>query len=116
LLQSGEDYWRTVWVAAASHALVGNYQRALELMLQLTERDDEDIRPYKVNLWRQLGNLYDLLGQRDNAIAAYQKALELPDWWDEIEGSTHAQARQYLKRPFTEKELHERMRRWLTRR
>jgi len=116
LLQAGEDYWRTVWVAAASHALVGNYQRALELMLQLTEQDDEDMRPYKVSLWRQLGNLYDLLGQRDKAVAAYQKALELPDWWDEIDGSTHAQARQYLKRPFTEKELHEGMRRWLTRR
>ena len=116
LLQAGDDHWRTVWVAAASHASVGNYQRALELMLQLTERDDEDMRPYRVSLWRQLGNLYDLLGQRDEAVAAYQKALKLPDWWDEIDGSTHAQARQYLKRPFTEKELHERMRRWLTRR
>jgi len=116
LLQAGEDHWRTIWIAAASHAIVGNYQRALELMLHLTERDDEDMRPYKVILWHQLGKLYDLLGQRDSAIAAYQKALELPDWWDEIDGSTQSQVRQYLKRPFTEKELHDRMRRRLTRR
>ncbi len=116
LLQEGEDHWQTIWIAAASHSIVGNYQRALELMLQLAERDDEDMRPYKTNLWRQLGNLYDLLGQRDNAIDAYHKALELPNWWDEIDGSTHAQVRQYLKRACTEKEIHERMRRRLTRR
>ncbi|MFN3420924.1 MAG: tetratricopeptide repeat protein, partial [Armatimonadota bacterium] len=60
-----------------------------------------------------VGNLYDLLGQRENAIAAYRKALECPDWWDSQDGSTHERVRRYLKQPFGEKELYDLMRRRL---
>ncbi|MFN3420923.1 MAG: hypothetical protein ACK40X_04265, partial [Armatimonadota bacterium] len=48
LLNEGGDYWRTIWVAAIACVFVGNYQRALELFLSLTERDDPELYPYQV--------------------------------------------------------------------
>jgi tetratricopeptide (TPR) repeat protein len=92
---------------------VGNYLRALELLQVLSERDEATLRPYRANLWLQIGCLYDLLGEREKAITAYHQALKEPDYWDEEYGSTHALARRFLQQPFTEQQVRERWRKRL---
>ncbi len=114
LLNEGDDHWGMILRAGTAYGFVGSYQRALELILSLTERDDLDLRPYRVVIGKRLGNLCDLLGQRENAIAAYHKALECTDWWDSQDGSARERVRRYLKQPFSEKELYDLMSRQLT--
>jgi tetratricopeptide (TPR) repeat protein len=113
LLRDGEQDWRVIWYASAAHSAVGNYRRALELLQVLSERDEATLRPYRANLWLQIGHLYDLLGEREKAITAYQQALKEPDYWDEEDGSTHALARRFLQQPFTEQQVRERLRKRL---
>lgn len=108
LIREGEEDWRVIWTCAAAHVVLRNYKRAIELLQKLSSRQEEAWRPYRTNLWLQLGNLYDLVGEREKALEAYKNSLKEPDYWDE-EGSTHSLAERYLQQPFNEKELYQKL-------
>lgn len=106
LIREGEEDWKVIWTCAAAHTFLGNYKRAIELLQKLSSRQEDEWKPYRTKLWLQLGNLYDLIGEREKAIDAYKNSLKEPDLWDE-KGSTHSLAARYLQQPFNEKELYQ---------
>ncbi|MGQ9463028.1 MAG: hypothetical protein ACUVTP_08575 [Candidatus Fervidibacter sp.] len=80
----------------------------------MIERFGDEWRPYRANLWLQLGNLYNLIGEREKAFDTYKNSLEEPDFWDE-EDSTHSLAARYLQQTFNEKELYQKLSKQLMR-
>jgi tetratricopeptide (TPR) repeat protein len=56
---------------------------------------DEDVSGFTVKVNLKIGNIYDLQGRRDMAIAQYKKVLA----WDERQNS-HAEARNFLQTPY----------------
>jgi hypothetical protein len=110
LCRSGPCATRVLQIAASAHALLGHYDRAIALMEQLLERTPDHPAICPTELWTQAGCLYDLLAQRDQAVAAYRKALAEPDSWNPYSGSTHALARRCLQKPFTEEHVTVRLR------
>ncbi len=112
-LRTDDTHWEVFWYAAVAHKALGNYEQAVALLEQVVRKDAIAVCPYRADAWLQLGNLYDLLGRRDKATAAYQQTLNEPDCWDSEDGSAHEQARRYLRQPFTERELYQQLKsRW----
>ncbi len=72
-----------------------NYQRALDAF---TDALNGDKRPSWVVVWSYIyrGNCYDALGERERAVAEYQKALETKD---DYNGAQEI-ARHYLSQPY----------------
>ncbi|GBC80977.1 Aminopeptidase N [bacterium HR10] len=72
-----------------------NFQRALDAF---TDALNGDKRPSWVVVWSYIyrGNCYDALGERERAIAEYQKAMETKD---DYNGAQEI-ARQYLNHPY----------------
>ncbi len=72
-----------------------NFQRALDAF---TDALNGDKRPSWVIVWSYIyrGNCYDALGERERAIAEYQKAMETKD---DYNGAQEI-ARQYLNHPY----------------
>jgi tetratricopeptide (TPR) repeat protein len=99
----------------ASHAILGNYSEAARLNKQLLEMNDPWVDKYRSRLWLGLGNLYDLLDQRAEALEAYEKVIAETDHWMPNEGSTHALARGYKQQAFTERHLMHRYKSWTDR-
>ncbi len=101
------------WFAMASHAILGQYSDAALLNKQLLEMSDAWVEKRQSGLWLGLGNLYDLLEQRAEALQAYEKVLAESDYWLPNEGSTHALARGYTQQAFTEGHLMHRYKYWV---
>jgi tetratricopeptide (TPR) repeat protein len=102
LLQSGKGSATVYWYAASAHGHLGNYEEAIKLLDKLQQHEDGWVAIYRGSLWLQRGRYCDLQGQREEAIKAYQRALEEPDCWYGTAGSSHRLAHQCLARPFTE--------------
>jgi tetratricopeptide (TPR) repeat protein len=105
LSHAGQADGKLLTYAAAMHMYLGHYSAAATTLEQALARDDEWIRAARGACWLRLGNLYDLLGQRERAVEGYQHALTEPDAWYGALNSTHALARHHLQRPFTESEI-----------
>jgi tetratricopeptide (TPR) repeat protein len=103
---------KVTWFAMASHAILGHYSDAALLNKQLLEMNDPWVEKHRARLWLGLGNLYDLLGQRAEALEAYEKVIAQADSWMPNEGSTHALALGYQKEAFTETHLMHRYKSW----
>jgi len=73
-----------------------NYQRALDTF---NDAINGNRRPPWVVVWSYIyrGNCWDALGQRERAVAEYQKAIETKDDYN----GAQQRARQYLNQPFT---------------
>jgi tetratricopeptide (TPR) repeat protein len=102
-----------LWFALGAHAILGHYSDAAALNKQLLERNDEWVEKHRSRLWLSLGNLYDLLGQRAEALQAYEKVLAEPDSWLADEAFAHALARGYTQEAYTERHLMQRYRYWV---
>jgi tetratricopeptide (TPR) repeat protein len=85
--------------------LLGHYDQALILLEQVLQKDEGWVQIYRGRVRLDLGQMYDLLGQRDKAVQSYQQTLQEPDCWDEKGNSPHVQAQRYLQHPFTERDL-----------
>jgi tetratricopeptide (TPR) repeat protein len=105
LIRPGQEDITALGIAARAHAILGHYERATELMKRLVQSDDPSFRADPSAAWLFLGELHDLLDQRDEAITAYQQCLACPDGLYSATLFTHALARRHLKAPFTENEL-----------
>jgi tetratricopeptide (TPR) repeat protein len=104
-LRSGAASIPVRWVMSLAHMRLGNYASAEALLVRMLQEEDGWLRAHRVDAWLQLGQLYDLMGERDKAVAAYQKTLGEEDWWGAKGDSAHAVARRHLQRPFTEADL-----------
>lgn len=105
LSHAGQADGKMLTYAAAMHMYLGHYNAAATALQQALASNDVWIRAARGACWLRLGNVYDLLAQRERAIQGYQQALAEPDDWYGALNSTHALARHYLKRPFTESEI-----------
>jgi tetratricopeptide (TPR) repeat protein len=105
LARIGHANGKVLWYAATTHYYLGQYDQAVPLLEQVVQTNDAWIRAMVGEAWVQLGNLHDLLGQRDKATSAYQHALAESDNWSVQSASTHSLARHYLTYPFTEQDL-----------
>jgi hypothetical protein len=104
IIKAGLANARVFSCTAHAHAMLGGYAEAAALESYALQHDDSKERLHGgADLF--LGNLYDLQGQRDEAIKQYQKILLNPDDWLEELGTLHGAARAYLKRPFTQNDL-----------
>lgn len=72
-----------------------NYQKANDTFSEALELD---LQPRWVEVWSYIkrGNCYDALGQRERAVAEYQKAIQVGDNYDEAQKV----AQQYLSAPY----------------
>ncbi len=104
---------KSLWFAAAAHTILGHYSDAVPLKKQLLEMNDAWVKKHHGRLWIDLGNLYDLLGRRADALEAYEKVLAEPDFCMPDEGSTHSLARGYRQQSFTEADLMRRYKYWM---
>ncbi len=89
---------QALYFLARSHITRGEAEEALIDLLSLealTARLDSDSY-FKVAGRLNQGIAYDLLGQRQRAIARYEEVLRMKRW-----GSSQTNARQYLKTPYT---------------
>jgi tetratricopeptide (TPR) repeat protein len=111
LSNTGAAGGKVLWYAAATHAYLGHYEQAVLLLERALGSDDLWVRSRCGDAWVQLGNLYDLIGRRDQAVPAYQHALQEADEWNPSSSSTHTLARLYLSRPFTEDDIQNMLRR-----
>lgn len=110
LFRGGQADINAMRIAARSHAMLGNYERAAEVMKQVVQNDEPSFHGNPSGAWLFLGELYDLLGRREEAISAYQQCLILPDEVVfSVKLSIHGLARRRLKYPMTEKEWLERI-------
>jgi tetratricopeptide (TPR) repeat protein len=96
---------RTLCYGASAHFYLGHYKEAADLLDRAIQAPDNSLRGWRSHAHLQLGNSYDLLGQRDKAVAAYQRALSEPDSWSPWAQSTHELAREYLNRPYSEQDV-----------
>lgn len=71
---------------------------------------DEVLRHELAHLFSAVG-ASSMAGQRDKAMTAYERVLRETDQWNPGASSTHARARHYLARPFTEDEMQNTLRR-----
>jgi hypothetical protein len=110
LCRAGEATGKVLWYAAATRAYLGHYDIATTLMEQALASDDPWVQSIAGQTWLQLANLYDLRGRRDEAVAAYERSLRETDYWRGWAESTHALARRYLGRPFTEDDIQQGLR------
>jgi tetratricopeptide (TPR) repeat protein len=105
LVQLGKASSTVYWYAASAQGHLGNFEEGIKLLDNLLQNEDGWVVMYKGSLWLQKGQYCDLQGQREEAIKAYQRALEELDCWYGPEGSSHRLARQCLAKPFTEDAL-----------
>lgn len=72
-----------------------NFQKANDTFSEALELD---LQPRWVEVWSYIkrGNCYDALGQRDRAVAEYQKAIQIGDNYE----NAQAMAQQYLSAPY----------------
>jgi hypothetical protein len=90
-----------LYYQARSLMMLGRFDKALESFqgaIDLKEKDEEALN---ILPWCHIrkGQIFDLQGLREIAIAEYKKALELPDYND-----SHQEASKGLEEPFQEKE------------
>ena len=104
-LQSPEEQPRIVWTAAAAHALLGNYSQAIALYEELLHSAAPSSECHRGSVWLELGRLYDVTGQREKAVEAYNYCLNEPERWRRDSGSTHDQAKGHLQCAYTEAEF-----------
>lgn len=109
LCRAGQASGKVLCYAALTHAFLGHYDQAAGLLEQAIQTEDDWVRSYRSGWLLQLGNLYDMLGQRDKALSAYRRTLAEPDDWS-WHYSTHTRARLYRGRPFTEADLQKQLR------
>jgi tetratricopeptide (TPR) repeat protein len=105
LSRTGQATGKSLSYAATTHMYLGHYNEAVHALEQALRTDDLWVRAVHSASCLQLGNLYDLLGDRSNAEQAYQRTLTDPDLWTGTAHSTHVLAKRYLKRAFTEQDL-----------
>ncbi len=86
---------RMLWSFSSAAANVGDLTTAAEALEQAIALGDDWVVPYLSEGWLSLGQLYEGLGRRKEAIGAYRKALELPDYLGS--SSTHQEARRHLE-------------------
>lgn len=70
--------------------------KALTEAIKVNQRLDEEESGYYTASFLKLGNAYDRLGKRADAIKQYKKVLELED----TSGNYHERAQKFLKEPF----------------
>jgi Tetratricopeptide repeat len=113
IARSGPLNAKCLRFGAAAHSFLGHYSDAVPLYEQLLEMDDQWVQKYRTRARISLGNLYDLLGRRKDALQSYQKALTEPDLWVPDEGSAHALVQTYMKQAFNEQQLMRRYKYWV---
>src|SRR5262249_12466876 len=111
--RSGNPNAKMLWYAAATHTILGHYEDAVRVHRQLVEMKDEWVQKNRSRLCLDLGNLYDLLGQRESALQEYEKALSEADYTMPQHGSWHSFARDYIQQAFTEGHLIHRYKLWM---
>ena len=67
-------------------------KRSEQLSLQADGKEESG---YLINTTLYLGMMYDIMGQRDDAIRYYNKVMNLREW-----GSSRVSAKQYLQSPY----------------
>jgi hypothetical protein len=112
VINSGHASGKIHWYAAAIQMYLGHYSDAFSQLQQAIAFDDSWVRSYLSSGYLMLGNLHDLLGQRDEAVTAYQKSLVEPDYWSWSPESIHALARRYLSRPYSERDFERSLRQY----
>lgn len=75
------------------------YRAAIEVLSRFSDYLDEH---HSAVAYLRLGQLYDLVHDRSNAVERYQKALSLPD----SEGIISEEVRDYVGHPFTVERFH----------
>jgi tetratricopeptide (TPR) repeat protein len=105
LVRAGQATGKMLTCAANTHMYLGHYREAADTLEKALQSDDPWVPAMRGGFWNQLGNVYDLLGERPKAEEAYQRALSEPDQWAGAAHSLHALAHRYLKQPFTEQDL-----------
>jgi hypothetical protein len=78
---------------------LGNHNAALRYFYRCDELsrtlDKDGASGFMVLANLKVGNIYDLLAQRDQALAQYKKVLKMKEFRD-----SHAQAELFIKNPF----------------
>ena len=105
LARAGQATAKVLSYAATTHFYLGRYREAVAAFEQVLQSDELWVRWNSSAFWVQLGNAYDLLGERNKAEQAYQRALAETDHWTGSSHSTHPLARRFLKQAFTEQDL-----------
>ena len=72
------------------------YDHAMRWFDELVKLDPEHPTWLIPWVWFRIGQTYDLMGRRDEALAAYGEVLDRPET-----GSLHRHARERLREPFT---------------
>ena len=83
----GDDEWRK----ADFEKAIKYYRECSDLSISFDQADDG----FNVVAMLQLGKIYDVLGQRENAKYYYEEVLDLDDYND-----SHDKAERYLETPF----------------
>jgi len=102
-----------LWISASIYTFRGDYRQAEQALRRVLDSEEAWVESCRAVAWLQLGELCDLLGERDQAVSAYRRCLSFPDDPHDEEGAPHERARARLVKPFTEPELLRRTRdRW----
>ncbi|NLO91333.1 MAG: hypothetical protein GX410_05010 [Elusimicrobia bacterium] len=106
-VEEGAPYYRKSYygrgcITAGTAAFVLHQYALAEEWFRKGAANVDPAHPDRWGVWCyvRLGNLYDLLGQRKEALEAYNKALSMKDLWGFADF-----VREYTKKPFTEKDF-----------
>lgn len=94
------DDLQTRFTLATTRMRMGAYDDAAEDLRKVVEGRSGSGGALTAHAYLELGRTYDLLGRRDDALAAYRQVLELPDRHD-----SHISAREGLDTPFSAERL-----------
>jgi len=94
-----------LWLSSRIYTFWGDYLNATLALGKVLGSEDGWVDDYRAALWLQLGELHDLLGEREQAVSAYRRCLNFPDDPHDEAGSPHERARARLVKPFTEPDL-----------
>lgn len=92
-LEARPDDLQTRFNLASTWMKTGRFEQAAAELLKVLDGSKGSLRAHT---FLTLGRVYDLLGRRDDALAAYRQVLELPDRHD-----SHLLAREGLQTPFS---------------
>ena len=90
------DDLQTRFTLATTRMKTGAYEEAVADLNKVLEGRSGSAGSLTAHAQLQLGKVYDLLGRREQALAAYRKVLDLPDRHE-----SHLSAREGMATPFT---------------
>jgi tetratricopeptide (TPR) repeat protein len=88
--------------AAWCHTILGDYADGIRHLQRALELDEPGTKAYHIHGWFHLAVLHDLLGQRLQAMDAYERCLQEPE---DPADPVHSKSRNRLVKPYNEADL-----------